>query len=223
MAIVRTTQASDLPGEVNVVYIRGLLSAARKVLPFFNGTRPGVLEKKGGSSTVLWRRIENLAAVTTALGQGSPGGTIAFGNSRDTVRPTYTNISKAVAKYANGITVVEEIDLFNIDSDTMALMDVHEGNWIAKYRHFSCPRQLFRHYSSGRGRGYSRFDWVYRSGAIRRLYRNSGRGIRSREWCTVGFDRDRSYPDRGRHNLDFQRLSRYFRGYQRCLHIVYLW
>src|SRR3990170_3186191 len=128
MAIVRTTQASDLPGEVNVVYIRGLLSAARKVLPFFNGTRPGVLEKKGGSSTVLWRRIENLAAVTTALGQGSPGGTIAFGNSRDTVRPTYTNISKAVAKYANGITVVEEIDLFNIDSDTMALMDVLGAN-----------------------------------------------------------------------------------------------
>ncbi len=123
MAIVVTNQSSTLPGEINNVYMRGILSAARKVLPFFNGTRPGTLEKKGGSATVLWRRIENLAAVTTALGQTSHGATLAFGNGRTTVNPTYTNISKAVAKYANGVTVTEEIDLFNIDSDSMALMD----------------------------------------------------------------------------------------------------
>ena len=128
MAIVLTTSTSDLPSEINNVYIRGLLSAARKVLPFFNGTRPGTLEKKGGSATVLWRRIENLTAVTTALTQASPGSTVSFGIGRNTVRPTYTNISKAVAKYANGITVAEEIDLFNIDSDTMALMDVLGAN-----------------------------------------------------------------------------------------------
>ena len=128
MAIVLTTSTSDLPGEVNNVYVRGLLSAARKVLPFFNGTRPGTLDKKKGSATVLWRRIENLAAVTTALTQASPGSTVAFGIGRTTVRPTYTNISKAVAKYANGITLAEEIDLFNIDSDTMALMDVLGAN-----------------------------------------------------------------------------------------------
>lgn len=128
MAIVRTTQASDLPGEINNVYMRGLLSAARKTLPFFNGTRPGTLEKKKGSATVLWRRIENLAAVTTALTEGSPGGTIAFGNGRTTVRPTYTNISKAVAKYANGVNATEEIDLFNIDSDTMNLMETLGAN-----------------------------------------------------------------------------------------------
>src|SRR3990167_5753408 len=128
MAIVRTTQASDLPGEINQVYMRGILSAARKTLPFFNGTRPGTLEKKKGSATVRWRRIENLAAVTTALSEGSPGGTIAFGNSRTTVRPTYTNITKAVAKYANGINLTEEIDLFNIESDSMALMETLGAN-----------------------------------------------------------------------------------------------
>lgn len=128
MAIVLTTQTSDLPGEVNQVYVRGLLSAARKVLPFFNGTRPGSLDKKKGSATVMWRRIENLAAVTTAISQASPGSTVAFGIGRTTVRPTYTNITKAVAKYANGVTLAEEIDLFNIDSDTMALMDVLGAN-----------------------------------------------------------------------------------------------
>lgn len=128
MAIVLSNQTSTLPGEVNVVYIRGLLSAARKTLPFFNGTRPGVLEKKGGSATVLWRRIENLAAVTTAITQASHGSTVAFGIGRTTVNPTYTNVSKAVAKYANGVTLSEEIDLFNIDSDTMALMDVLGAN-----------------------------------------------------------------------------------------------
>lgn len=128
MALVVSNFGSDIPAPINNVYMRGLLSAARKTLPFFNGTVPGVLEKQGGSATVKWRRIENLAAVTTALSEVSPGSTIAFGIGRTSVRPTIFNTTKAVAKYGNAIMTTEEVDLFNINSGTMDLMDTLGAN-----------------------------------------------------------------------------------------------
>jgi len=108
--------------------MRGLLSAARKVLPFFEGTVPGTLEKAGGSATVKWRRIENLAAVTTALSEVSAGSTLAFGVGRSAVTPTIFNVTKAVAKYGNAIITTEEVDLFNINTNTMALMETLGAN-----------------------------------------------------------------------------------------------
>ena len=128
MALAVTNFGSNVPAPINNVYMRGLLSATRKVLPFFNGTLPGSLEKAGGSATVKWRRIENLTAVTTALGEVSAGSTLAFGVGRSAVNPTITNITKAVAKYGNAIILTEEVDLFNINTNTMALMETLGAN-----------------------------------------------------------------------------------------------
>ena len=128
MAQVVSNFASNVPAPINNVYMRGLLSAARKTLPFFNGTLPGTLEKAGGSATVKWRRIENLTAVTTALSEVSAGSTLSFGVGRTAVSPTITNITKAVAKYGNAIILTEEVDLFNINSGTMDLMETLGAN-----------------------------------------------------------------------------------------------
>ena len=128
MALAVSNFASNVPAPINNVYMRGLLSAARKVLPFFNGTLPGTLEKAGGSATVKWRRIENLAVATTALSEVSAGSTLAFGVGRTSVNPTITNITKAVAKYGNAIITTEEVDLFNINSGTMDLMETLGAN-----------------------------------------------------------------------------------------------
>src|SRR3990172_8857326 len=128
MAQAVSNFGSDIPAPINNVYMRGLLSAARKTLPFFNGTMPGVLEKAGGSATVKWRRIENLAVATTALSELSPGATATFGLGRTSVRPTIFNVTKAVAKYGNAIITTEEVDLFNINSGTMDLMETLGAN-----------------------------------------------------------------------------------------------
>jgi N4-gp56 family major capsid protein len=105
-----------------------LLSAARKRLPYFNGTLPGKLEKQQGAASVKWRRIENLTAVTTALSEGAESVTPAFGNGRDSVRPTITDVTVAIAKFGNAITLSEEIDLFNVNSNSAALMDTLGAN-----------------------------------------------------------------------------------------------
>jgi N4-gp56 family major capsid protein len=101
--------ASNLPLGVNFQMIKGLLSAARQKLPFFNGTLPGQLQKHGSTASVKWERLENLAAATTALGEvvGSP---VAF-FGRSTVQNTLTVISVAIAKYGNAVLLTEEVDL----------------------------------------------------------------------------------------------------------------
>lgn len=128
MALDVSNLTSSIQGPVNFVYMKGLLSAARKKLPFFNGTLPGELEKKGGSVSVKWRRIENLAAVTTALSELTEHGPLTFGAGRSTVIPTITDVTKAIAKFGNAILLTEEVDLFNINSGTMQLMEVLGAN-----------------------------------------------------------------------------------------------
>ncbi len=128
MALDESNLTSSIQGPVNFVYMRGLLSAARKRLPYFNGSLPGVLEKKQGSLSVKWRRIENLTATTTALSELTEHGPLTFGAGRSTVIPTITDITVASAKYGQAIILTEEVDLFNIDPVTMALMDTLGAN-----------------------------------------------------------------------------------------------
>lgn len=128
MPLLNTNFASTVQGPVNFVLMETLLSAARKRLPYFNGTLPGRLEKAQGSASVKWRRIENLAAVTSALSEGTEATTPAFGNGRDSVRPTITDVTVAIQKFGNAITLSEEVDLFNVNSNSAALMDTLGAN-----------------------------------------------------------------------------------------------
>lgn len=126
MAALITALDSNVPAPVNFVLMKGLLSAARKRLPYFNGTLPGNLEKSQGSASVKWRRIENLTAVTTALAERN-GTAVAF-LGRDAVQPTITDVTVAMAKYGNAILVSEEVDLYNVNSKSAQLMDVLGAN-----------------------------------------------------------------------------------------------
>ena len=128
MALTQSNFASTVTAPVNFVLMETLLSAARKRLPYFNGTLPGRLEKAQGAASVKWRRIENLAAVTTALGENTEATTPAFGFGRSSVRPTITDVTVAIAKYGNAINLSEEIDLFNVNSNSFALMDTMGAN-----------------------------------------------------------------------------------------------
>lgn len=117
-----TSLATHVTAPVNFVLMRGLLSQARKVLPYYNGTMPGTLERNGGSMSVKWRRFDDLAPATTALGEVT--GNAAFGMGRTAATPTVTDITVAIAKYGNYMNFSEELDLFNVNSRAAQLMDV---------------------------------------------------------------------------------------------------
>ena len=106
--------------------MKQLLSAARQKLPFFNGTLPAALERNQGSMTAKWRRIENLSSATTALGEFS--GTAAAFLGRSAVQPSVTDVTKEIKKYGNLVLTTEELDLFNVNSRNVQLMETLGAN-----------------------------------------------------------------------------------------------
>lgn len=121
MALLASSTASNVALGVNFQMIRGLLSAARRKFPFFNGTLPGNLEKNGSTASVKWERIENLAVATTTLTEVT-GVTAAF-FGRSTVLPSISTATATMAKKGNAILLTEEIDLLQMNTRAMAFMD----------------------------------------------------------------------------------------------------
>lgn len=112
---------------VNFQLIKGLLSAARRHLPMFNGSLPGELTKNGSTASVKWERIDNLSPATTALAQiDGTSSSVFFG--RSTVTPNVSNVSVAMAKYGNAILLNEELDLQQMNMRAMRFMDTLGAN-----------------------------------------------------------------------------------------------
>lgn len=111
---------------VNFQLMRGLLSAARRKFPFYNGTLPGQLDKNGSTASVKWERIENLASATGTLAEVN--GTAAAFFGRDAVQPTTSTVTATVAKKGNAMILSEEVDLLNMNMRAMRLMDTMGEN-----------------------------------------------------------------------------------------------
>jgi len=126
MAALITNLATNVTAPVNYQLMRGLLSAVKKNLPYFNGSLPGTLTENNGAYAVRWERIENLTAVTSALSE--PTGNATFFNGRDAVNPTVTRVDAAMAKYGNAITLTEEVDLVQVNARAMRFMDTLGAN-----------------------------------------------------------------------------------------------
>ena len=126
MAASITTLATNVAAPVNYQLMRGLLSAARKKLPYFNGSLPGTLAKQVGAPAVIWQRVNNLTAVTTAIGEVD--GNSAWQNGRTLVRPVVSTVTATPLKYGNAIQLTEEIDLIQPNANSMKFMDTLGAN-----------------------------------------------------------------------------------------------
>jgi N4-gp56 family major capsid protein len=126
MAALITNLVTNVTAPVNFQLMKGLLKAARKRLPYFNGTLQGQLSENAGAYSVRWERIENLTAKTTALAE--PTGNATFFNGRDAVNPTVTRVDAAMAKYGNAITLTEEVDLVQVNARAMRFLETLGAN-----------------------------------------------------------------------------------------------
>ena len=126
MATALTNSTSDISEEVNYQLMRGLLSAARKRLPYFNGTMPGELMGSGSTRSVMWERIENLTAVTSAINE--PTGNTAWQNGRAIVVPTKSTVNATASKYGNAIQLTEEVDLLQVNVKAARLLETLGAN-----------------------------------------------------------------------------------------------
>lgn len=125
MAYLVSSTASNVALAVNFQLMKGLLSAARKKLPFYNGTLAGTLEKNGSTAAVKWERIDNLAVATTTLSELTGAQTFP---ARSTVLPTISTVSATILKKGNAIALSEEIDLLQMNTRAAKFLDTLGAN-----------------------------------------------------------------------------------------------
>ena len=125
MAYLVSSTASNVALGVNFQLMKGLLSAARKKLPFYNGTLAGTLEKNGSTASVKWERIDNLAAATATLGELTGATTFP---TRSTVLPTISTVTATILKKGNAIALSEEIDLMQMNMRAAKFLDTLGAN-----------------------------------------------------------------------------------------------
>ena len=120
MALTITDDATYLTKPINAVFQQTFLRRAQQVCPYFVGTQPGTINKQAGTSTVKWRRIEQLAPSTSALSELT--GALAFMGGRSSATPTFTDVLATLSKYGQFYIVNEEVDLYNPNGTTNELI-----------------------------------------------------------------------------------------------------
>ena len=131
MAVASSATDSEFPKPVNVVFQADLLDVAKSVAPYFDGTVATELNLHRGTSSVKWRRIEKLTAVSSALSEL----TSVAGYDRTPANPSTTDVEVAVSKYGNYILLTEEADLFNYngqDAKLVEIMAINAGESLDK-------------------------------------------------------------------------------------------
>jgi hypothetical protein len=97
MALTVTDDVSFLTKPINAVFQQTFLRRAQQVCPYFTGTVPGSINKQQGTSTIKWRRVEQLAPSTSALTEITGAFTLMGG--RSAVTPTITDVLATLSKY----------------------------------------------------------------------------------------------------------------------------
>src|SRR4029077_4744003 len=117
---VTDTGASFIPKPINAVFQQTFLRRAQQVCPSLAGTQPGVLNKQAGTSTIKWRRIEQLSPSTSALAELTT--TLTFMGGRSSVTPPSTDVLATVSKDRQFYIVNEEVNLYEPSQTTNELV-----------------------------------------------------------------------------------------------------
>lgn len=112
---------TELQKPINAIFQNTFLRNAKARAPYFMGTQPGTLVQNGNTSTIKWRRIENLTPTTTALAELT--GTASYMQGRTASVASFTDVTATVAKYGQFYILNEEVDLFNASGQTNKLME----------------------------------------------------------------------------------------------------
>ncbi len=122
MALTISATNSELPLPVNNMLMSTFLRNAASRAPYFLGTMPGEITRNGGTATVKWRRIDNLSAATTALGELQ--GNASYMQGRSSAALAVTDVTATVAKYGNFVIMNETVDKFEPQGQFDAIMKV---------------------------------------------------------------------------------------------------
>ena len=110
VAIISATN-TEVQKPINAIFQQTFLRQATPLAPYFTGTMPTNLVRKGGSDTAKWRRTDAVSPSTTALSEQT--GNAAFFGGRNAVASAQTDVTAQVQKFGTIIVVTEEVEHFN--------------------------------------------------------------------------------------------------------------
>ncbi|MEE9158909.1 MAG: N4-gp56 family major capsid protein [Gammaproteobacteria bacterium] len=122
MALTISATDTELPKPLNAVFQQTLLRNAQVRAPYFIGTEAAALSTQNGSNVAMWRRIENLAAATSALTELTT--TASYMQGRGAAALSVTNVTATMAKYGNFVILNEEVSIFNFPGQFDKIMQV---------------------------------------------------------------------------------------------------
>lgn len=132
MTLAVTDKTNELTYTVNNDYKRAFLERMLPVCPFLLGSEAGELTKNGSTATVKWRRIEAIAASTSALSEVT---TASYMQGRSSTQLSKTDVTATVAKYGQFVILNEEVTDFDaspIVMDTMENLGEAAGRSVNK-------------------------------------------------------------------------------------------
>lgn len=121
MALTISATDTELQKPVNVVFQQRLLRNAKALCPYFMGTTPSSLTQQAGTTTVKWRRIENITPTTTPLAELTT--TAAYGQGRDSTAASFTDVLATVVKYGQYYILNDEVNVHNPSGQDMKLAE----------------------------------------------------------------------------------------------------
>lgn len=120
--MAQTISATDaeLTKPINAVFVQTFLRRAQQVCPYFMGSMPGQVNEMSGTSSIKWRRVEQITPTVTALSELTT--TASYMQNRDSVAASFTDVLATLAKYGQFYIVSEEVDLYNPNGTTGELV-----------------------------------------------------------------------------------------------------
>ncbi|MFQ5623743.1 MAG: N4-gp56 family major capsid protein [Paracoccaceae bacterium] len=120
MATTISATDSELQKPVNTVFSQLFLRRAQQNCPYFVGTMPGQINRRRGTSTITWRRVDQLTPTTSALSELTT--TASYMQGRSSVTASTTEVSATVSKYGQFYITNEEVDLYLPNGHTAELV-----------------------------------------------------------------------------------------------------
>ncbi len=102
---------NDVTLPINSVFEATFLSQAIYRTPYFAGTQAGTIDKKEGTRTVTWRRIDEFTPTTTALTEQTT--TAAYMGGRSAEAVSVTDVKATLDKYGQFVILNEEVDVYS--------------------------------------------------------------------------------------------------------------
>lgn len=112
MALTISATDSEVKLPINAVFQQTFLRQVKQLCPYLTGTKATSAPKNSGTSTVKWRRVDNISPSTSALSEQT--GTAAYMGGRSSATVSNTDVTATLSTYGQFVILTDRVDLYSV-------------------------------------------------------------------------------------------------------------